>query len=524
MHSSYESSDVTLESRRGRIILIICILASGLGFLKGSVVSVALPVLQHALDADVGQVQWVANSYLLSLGSLILLSGSLGDLFGLKRIFCLGIALLGVSGVLSAVSWNTSSLIVFHGLQGVGAALMIPGSLAIIRKTFPESEQGRNVGLWAGWSGAIAALGPFVGGALADISWRAVFWLPVPIALAAFLAAWRMLPSYPTRAAMKLDWAGTLLIVPALSGISYSVIRYPATGFSPDVVAAAAAAAVAVTLFVLVERHALNPVVPPAMFNRSLTGANIATFFQYFAFSGTLFAVPFAVQQLEGASAATAGIMLLPATVLIAIGSGPSGAITDAKGPVVQMRLGPLIFLLGVILMALAVMGDIMGIESGTGEAMTFEIDALFFWFTSAGMLLVGVGMVLIIPAITTSAMNTSRTYAGGASGLNNAVSRVAGLFANAVIGATLVSRFRTASMRILEEHGAGDETIAAVSASAGRLLEIETEAIIGPGASDELSRLLEEAFRLAYTDTLFVNIAAVVLAFLSALVIRARR
>ncbi|MFW6368811.1 MAG: MFS transporter, partial [Spirochaetota bacterium] len=481
---------------------------------------------QRSLDTGMADVQWIANSYLLALGSLMLLSGSLGDIFGVHRTFRTGIAILGAAGVLSALAWSTTSLIVFHGIQGAGAALMVPGSLAIIRRTFPESEQGRVIGLWAGWSGAIAALGPFVGGALADLSWRAVFWLPVPFAVIAFLVSLRALPHYTTRATRKPDWPGALAIIPALVAMSWAFIRYPDYGFSADVLASGVLALTALFAFVRIERKASSPLVPPGMFNRTLTGANLATFFQYFAFSGTLFLVPFAVQQLAGAPAAMAGIMLLPATLLIAIGSGPSGRITDTHGPTMQMRLGPALFLLGLVLLSLA------GLEGTipTGDGFEHGIDApslsasSFVWLTVGGMVLVGIGMVLIIPAITTSAMNASRTYAGAASGLNNAVSRVAGMFANAVIGATLVARFRTASEEILREHGANEETREKVRSSAGRLLEMDTHAIIGPEAAAELSSLLEGAFRLAYTSAMFVNMAAVVLAFVSALLITARR
>lgn len=526
MSDSSETALIPLESRRGRLIVAVCILASGLGFLKGSVVAVALPVIQRSLDTGIAEVQWIANSYLLVLGSLILLSGSLGDIFGLHRTFRLGIAILGVAGVLSAMAWSTTSLIVFHGIQGAGAALMVPGSLAIIRRTFPQQQQGRVIGLWAGWSGAIAALGPFAGGALADWSWRAVFWLPVPFAAGAFLVSLRILPRYMKRATRKPDWPGALAIIPALVGITWSIIRYPDHGFSVDVITSAAVALVALVSFVWIERNASSPLVPPGMFNRTLTGANLATFFQYFAFSGTLFLVPFGIQQLAGAPAALAGLMLLPATALIAVGSGPSGRITDSQGPSLQMRLGPAVFLLGLVLLSLAALEGTLPQESAFENGITalFVTEASFIWITSTGMVLVGIGMVLIIPAITTSAMTTSQIYAGAASGLNNAVSRVAGMFANSVIGAMLVTRFRSASEDILLEHGAGEEVRRNVRDSAGRLLEMDTEAIIGAEAASELSDLLEGAFRLAYTGAMFVNIAAVIIAFATALLIRSRR
>ncbi|MFN2311407.1 MAG: MFS transporter [Spirochaetia bacterium] len=519
-----------------RLILAVCIVASGLGFLKSSSVAVALPVIQRSLMISIAEVQWIANAYLLSLGALILTGGALADFFGLDRVFRAGIALVGVAGLMCAFAPNAVTLAVFHAVQGAGAALMIPCSLSIIRRTFGPHEQGRVIGLWAGLSGGIAALGPLVGGLLADISWRLVFAFAVPFAALAWAAAVWALPVFPTRRDRRPDRAGAVLLMVILFGLSFGVIRLPEHGFDVVVLLMFFGAVMSLPVFVLVERRAAAPLIPAEMLNRTLVGANCATFFQYFAFSGVLFLVAFGLQQLGGFRASTTGLALLPMTLVITFFSGYSGRFTDRFGPVPQMRLGPVLFSTGAVLL-------LLGAGAGSGAvAEAWVATRTLLWWSVAGLTVMGVGMVFIIPAVTTSAMSTEDEYAGAASGLNNALSRIAGLAATAAVGAVLVAMYRSSFSYEL-----GTEALSALLTEAertaligeaGQLLESPTlqalteapaelsgsrgtQGVETAGTAGAVRTVAEGAFVQAYRAAVGLNLAAVALAFLSGLLIR---
>ena len=484
-------SSITLSSREGKLIVAACILASGVGFLMNSAVTIALPTIQRALDTTITGVQWIVNAYALALGGLILVSGALGDLFGVKRIFNTGIGIFTVGSVLSTLAPSVPLLIAARAFQGVGAALMVPGSLAIITNVFPDSERGTVIGLWAGVSGAIAALGPFIGGFLAEISWRFVFLAMAPLALAALTVSVLFVPRLPGQEGRRLDWAGAALAFVALFGLSFSLIRASQDVFGPGSWVMLAAGVLAVVAFLVTEARVTDPVVPYRMFTRQVAGANLATLFIYFSFSGTLFLLSFFLQQLLGYRATMAGLAVLPTTVLITLFSGPSGAVTDRRGPRFQMIAGPAIVSAAIALLA----------AGGVGTSYTRRI--------LPAVVLLGVGIVLIIPSITTSALNVERRFSGTASGVNNAIARVSGLLAVAVVGTVVTVGFARDLAPALEALSLPAGAREAILGNADRLLAMELPESLGAEQRASATEALQDAFVAGYRWGMVVNLIA---------------
>lgn len=486
-----DSHSITLATREGKLIVAACILASGVGFLMNSAVTIALPTVQRALDTTITGVQWIVNAYALALGGLILVSGALGDLLGVKRIFNSGIAVFTVGSVLSALAPTVPLLIAARAFQGVGAAFMVPGSLAIITNVFPDSERGTVIGLWAGISGAIAALGPFIGGFLAEFSWRFVFLAMAPLALAALIVSVAFVPRLPGQHERRLDWAGAVLAFVALFGLSFSLIRASQDVSGTGSWALLTAGAAALLAFFVVEARVSDPVVPYGMFTRQVAGANLATLFIYFSFSGTLFLLSFFLQQLLGFRATVAGLAVLPTTVLITIFSGPSGAVTDRRGPRFQMIAGPAIVSAAIALLA----------TSGVGASYLRRI--------LPAVVLLGIGIVLIIPSITTSALNVPRRFSGTASGVNNAIARVSGLLAVAVVGTVVTVGFAgelEAALGMLELPAGARE---AILGNADRLLAMELPGSLDASQRAAVTGALEDAFVVGYRWGMIVNLVA---------------
>jgi EmrB/QacA subfamily drug resistance transporter len=486
-----ERREISLADREGKLIIAACILASGVGFLMNSAVTIALPTIQRSLETTITGVQWIVNAYALALGGLILISGALGDLYGVKRVFDSGIALFTAGSILSAAAPSVALLITTRAAQGVGAALMVPGSLALITTIFPDRERGRVIGLWAGVSGAIAALGPFIGGFLAELSWRYVFLAMAPLALAALVVSLRYVPHLPGGGHRRLDLPGAALAFLALFGLSFALIRASEQRFGLAGWLLLSGGAAALIAFFPVEARRRDPVVPFAMFTRQVAGANLATLFIYFSFQGTLFLLSFYLQQLLGLRASAAGLAILPTTVFIALFSGPSGALTDRRGPRLQMIAGPLVVCAAISLFAAA-------------DRATAYLPQLF-----AGVLLLGAGIVLIIPSITTSALNVPRRFSGTASGVNNAIARVSGLLAVAVVGTVLSLVFAREAAGLLAELKLPADTRQLILRRADRLLALELPESLAAGRREAVRAALEHAFVTAYRWGMLVNLAA---------------
>jgi EmrB/QacA subfamily drug resistance transporter len=392
-------------------------------------VNVALPAIRDDLDAGLATQEWVIAAYLLTLGSLILIGGSLSDVLGHRRVFRAGVIGFGVTSLLCAVAPDATTLVVARGLQGIGGALLVPSSLAIIVATFHESERGRAIGSWTAWAGVGTVVGPLVGGALVDVaSWRWVFaisLLPVAITL---LISERALPLHldDTRA-RHVDVRGAILCAAGLAGPVLALIEQPTRGWGDPLVAVSlVAGALAFAAFLLWERRARDPMLPLHLFGqRNFAAGNAATFAVYAGLSAMTFLAVIFLQQVAGYSAIEAGLILGPITVLMFLLSRRVGAMADRHGPRFFMAAGPTISGLGVLLM----------LRTGADPDVLGEV--------LAPVLVFGVGLTLTVAPLTAAVLAcVDDQYAGIASGVNNAVARVAGLLAIAAVGAIVSARF----------------------------------------------------------------------------------
>jgi EmrB/QacA subfamily drug resistance transporter len=419
---------VTTKTVEGKLILTATILASGMAFLDGSVVNIAIPTIQNKFGATISDIQWIVNGYMIMLCALLLISGALGDRYGRKRIFAYGIGLFIVASFLCSISHSILQLELFRAIQGIGGAMMVPGSLSIINISFDEKVRGRAIGLWSGFAGGVAALGPLVGGFLVQFwGWQSIFYINIPLGLLALFLTFRYIPESRNDNATKIDLLGTLFIFFSLVGISFGLLSVSNLGWNnPIILGSIFIGILSFILFIITEKRTKEPLVPFHIFSSSLvTGANLATLFLYFALNAVIFFLVLNFQQIQHYPPIEAGLGLLPSIILITFLSGPGGTIADKIGPRLPMILGPLIVSLGMFLLILP----------GT--------NANYFIAFLPALILVGLGMSIVIAPLTKSALSVANNYSGAASGVNNAVARIAGLLAIAILGAIIISLFK---------------------------------------------------------------------------------
>jgi len=405
----------------GRWVLLATVLGSSLAFIDLTVVNIALPRIGASLHADAAGLQWTVNGYTLSLTALILLGGSLGDRFGRRRIFVIGVGWFAVASLLCGLAPNIQALIAARVLQGVGGALLTPGALAILEASFHPQDRARAIGAWSGLGGIAGALGPFLGGWLVQVAtWRLVFLINVPLAAVVIAVALRHVPE--TRnpgAARRLDVVGVLTGASGLAGLSYAFTAWPALGVSSPTVLVALGVGVAGMIgFVLTERRSSHPMLPLEVFaSKAFTAANLVTFAVYAALGGVFFLVVLNLQIVAGFAPLAAGTALLPVTVLMLLLSARAGGLAQRIGPRIPMTLGPLVCAGALLLLA------------RIGSHASYVRAVL------PGVLLLGLGLSLTVAPLTATALGAlDDRYAGVASGVNNAVARAASLLAVAVL------------------------------------------------------------------------------------------
>ena len=486
----------------GRWVLVATTLASSMAFIDSTVVNIALPALQTNLGATIIDVQWVIEAYSLLLSALLLVGGSLGDHYGRRRVFLIGVAVFALASTWCGLAANIHQLIVARAAQGLGAALLVPGSLAIISSSFSQSERGRAIGTWSGFSAITTAIGPVIGGWLIEhLSWRAIFFINVPIALLIILISLRHVPESSDKESKTLDWLGAILVTFALGTLIYGLIESSRLGFNDrSVVAALVIAAVLMAAFLVLEGRLPNPMLPLVLFrSRTFTGANLLTFLLYAALGGSLFFLPLNLIQVQHYSATAAGAAFLPFVLILFLLSRWAGGLVEKYGSKIPLVAGPLIAALGFTLFMLP------GLNAG-------------YWRTFfPAVAVLGIGMAVSVAPLTTTVMNSvAPNRVGIASGVNNALARGAGLLAIAVLGIVMLHSFNRAINLRLTEANAQPAVWRALQDQRSKLAAASVHAELDRATRTLVEQAIGESFIDAFRVVMGIGAA---LAILSAIV-----
>ena len=466
---------------RGRWILAATILASSMAFIDGTVVNVALPALQTNLNATAVDVQWVIESYALLLSALLLVGGSLGDHYGRRRIFLLGVAIFAIASGACGLAGNIRQLIGARAIQGFGAALLVPGSLAIISNSFSEKERGRAIGVWSGFSAMTTAIGPVLGGWLIEhVSWRAVFFINLPLALVVILISNRHIAETRDRERTRVDWFGAILAAFGLGALVYGLIESSQVGFNDrSVTVALTSGIVVLILFLFAESRLSQPMLPLTLFrSRTFAGTNLLTFLLYAALGGTLFFLPLNLIQVQRYSPTAAGAALLPFILIMSLLSRWSGGLVGRYGPKLPLIIGPVVTAMGYLLFLLPKIG---------GNYWTAFFPAV---------VVLGLGMAITVAPLTTTVMSSIPQHrAGIASGVNNAVARTASLVAIAVLGVVMLHVFKTSLDGRLTAANVPAPAAQSVQTQSTKLAAIDIPKNVDSETQQLIRRAIDESF-----------------------------
>ncbi|HSE32674.1 MAG TPA: DHA2 family efflux MFS transporter permease subunit [Pyrinomonadaceae bacterium] len=495
---------------RGRWILAATILGSSMSFIDGTVVNVALPALQQNLNATATDVQWVVEAYALFLAALLLLGGSLGDLFGRRLIYAIGISVFALASLWCGLAPNVQQLIIARAVQGIGGALLVPGSLAIISASFAEEDRGQAIGTWSGSTAITTALGPVLGGWLIEnVSWRAVFFLNLPLAVVVLLIVFRFVPESRDEAdAGKLDLLGAALATLGLGGLVYGLIESARLGFrSPIVIGSLIAGVVILIGFVTVEARRRSPMMPLSLFrSRDFAGANLLTLFLYAALSGSLFFLPLNLIQVQGYSSTAAGAAILPFILIMFLLSRWSGGLIKRYGSRLPLVIGPL----------LATIGFALFLRPRVGGS---------YWTTFfPAVVVLGIGMAISVAPLTTTVMNSvSESRAGIASGVNNAVSRTAGLLSIAVLGVIMFQTFNWCLDKALAQVNLPQEIRQTIESDRIKLAAMELPSTASDEMHNAFKQVVKDCFVAGFRRVMLIAAVLAVASSVAAFLIRRR-
>ena len=475
----------------GPWILAATILGSAMAFIDGTVVNVALPQIQTRLGATAVDAQWIVESYALFLAALILVGGSLGDHYGRKRIFALGVVLFAAASVWCGIARSPEELIISRAVQGIGGAMLVPGSLSIISASFEEARRGRAIGTWSGFTGITTAIGPVLGGYLVqNVSWRMAFLINIPLAIAVLWLVYRHVPESRDPDSRRLDIPGAVLATLGLGGVVFGLIESQANGFSdPRVLVSLTLGAAALLAFVFVERRSDEPMMPLTLFrSRNFSGANLLTLLLYAGLGGALYFFPFNLIQVHGYSATAAGSAFLPFVLITFVLSRWAGGLVARYGAKLPLIIGPLITAAGFILFAVP----------GTGGS---------YWTTFfPAVSVMGFGMTLVIAPLTTTAMNSvSGRHSGLASGVNNAVSRTATLLAIPVLGIFVFAAFSSTLDVRMTELDLPPEARQQLDAEKVNLGAAKVPEDLGGATAAAVQKAIEESFVAGFRMAMYV-------------------
>jgi EmrB/QacA subfamily drug resistance transporter len=469
------------KTEAGPWILAATILGSSLAFIDSTVVNVALPALQAGLHATIVDVQWVVESYGLFVGALILVGGSFGDMFGRRLMFVLGVAIFAVASAACGIASDIHQLVIARSIQGMGAAFLVPGSLAIISASFDEKTRGQAIGTWSGFTAITTAVGPVVGGWLVQhASWRWIFFINIPLAAAVIgLSLW-FIPESRSATARRIDWLGALIVTLGLGGLVFGLVESTNLGWNNPLVFGSLSAGLAgLVVFLLIEPTVTSPMVPLTIFrSRSFSGANLLTLFLYAALGIFFFLFPLNLIQVQQYSATATGAAVLPFILLMFVLSRWSGGLVARYGPRVPLVIGPLIAAAGFSLFALPSTG-------------------ISYWKAFFPALVVlGFGMAVTVAPLTTVVMSSvDQDHAGAASGINNAIARVAGVLAIAIFGIVMVSAFGSTLKHELANLGLSSDVRHEIQSQVIKLAGLEPPSILDAGTSAAIRTAINQAF-----------------------------